>query len=138
MNEHVHPIMKAVLDAFDPKAKDMSELIPTLDQYDPLAMADRFKAEQAESNSEYLRRSRSQQLADMIEALGRHTKYSDRDYFEMQTIGRVLEYLQGWIDGEHDNEDILMLIRITLMAEVDMKIMRKTIATISKAEAKHV
>ena len=138
MNEHVHPTFRAILAGFDPKAKDMSELLPTPDQFDPLAMADRFKAEQAESNSEYLRRSRSQQLADMIEALGRHTKYSDGDYFEMQIIGRVLEYLQGWIDGEHDNEDILMLIRITLMAEVDMKIMRKTIATLSKAEAKHV
>jgi hypothetical protein len=132
-NEHVHPTFKAILDNIAPK--DMSALLPTVEEFDPLAMADRFKAEQAESNSEYIKRSRSQQLADMIEALGRHTKYSDRDYYEMQTIGRVLEYLQGWIDGEHDNEDILMLIRITLMAEVHMKIMRKTIATLPKSGA---
>ena len=50
-NEHVHPVMKAVLDAFDPKAKNMSELLPTLEDFDPLAMANRWRTDQAINDS---------------------------------------------------------------------------------------
>lgn len=41
-NEHVHPIMQAALGQF--ATKDMSELIPNTEEFNPIAMAERYKA----------------------------------------------------------------------------------------------
>ena len=123
MNEHVHPTFKAILAGFDPKAKDMSALLPTVDQFDPLAMADRFKTEQSEPTThEKVMQYLMEQLEDWkpIKIAGIDAKSS---------IFVMLDYVQKWASKEYTDDDLIEMLKIRLTNKAK---------DLGKAEAKHV
>jgi len=91
MNEHLNPTIKAILD-----------------QFDPLAMANRFKAATEPTDTDL-----AQTLVDMEEALCNYIDYNSDDYQAIQGTCTLLAHLQNWLMGGHTDTDILEIIRIS-------------------------
>lgn len=117
-NEHVHPIMRDALGQF--ATKDMSELIPTPEEFDPLAMAERFKA--GNNGKADLQPT----LVAMMNAISRKNRVNDPDYDYLLSAEIIMEYIYDWAGGGRTDKDLLDLIRIRVentQADIDKKAM---------------
>lgn len=117
-NEHVHPIMRDALGQF--ATKDMSELIPAPEEFDPLAMAERFKA--ANNGKADLQPT----LVAMMNAISHKTTINDPEYRYLLGAEIIMEYIYDWAIGTKTDQDLLDLIEITVrgtQADIDKKAM---------------
>jgi hypothetical protein len=102
MNEHVNPTIKAILD-----------------QFEPLAMAERYKAAEEPSDLKPT-------LISMMNAISHKNSINDPEYRYLLGAEIIMEYIYDWAGGGRTDKDLLELIEITVrgtQADVDKKAM---------------
>jgi hypothetical protein len=96
MNEHVHPTIKAVLD-----------------QFDPLAMADRFKAA-TEPQGEPTSQELAMTMSDTYDLLMKLQPSNEREWEQIYGARVMLRHIIVWLEGEHDDTKLLDLLRVNI------------------------
>jgi len=93
--------------------KNMSELLPTLDQFDPLAMADRF-TQATQPQGEPTDADLAMTMSDTYDLLMKLQPSNEREWEQIYGARVMLRHIIVWLEGEHDDRKMIDLLRVNI------------------------